>query len=1557
MIDLTQEDVALDACDSNPGNNKATSQGSKEGASRWKKRKGPSAARVTIDLDSEPPRLDTESFSLAAEPKVSRASAALKLTPKTPVKPVAKRRKSSPLQAPVAALLRSCKAEQKGSGEDADSQAESTNGGDTEGHGAEGEDTDAECESTELASATSKVPQPPCETDIPSKLPPVANPRSILKPTPSPVQVEGTAHRPQGEWLQNAERGLKQDPSRPSASDAAGTSPADTCRPQGPMLNLQRAQQQAAPLFNPPQSPSALSAPKSIPSTFQPPPNISLVQKTPPELNREWEASGAAVRATPAAIPPSRSSVLEPHAYGQKAPPSVAAVPPWMSTETPPSQRGPIKGPARTVIEPVDARSPLETTIRQSKPQAGSGQPRTATTKPISDDLSWLPEPDFTELDALILAHQASKETFRQEEERRRRVAELENAQERTVAGRGGRGGVAAGVSGRGEAIEGQGRGGGDREADAANQRAWETEERGESIGERSAKRWDSWQGRVGRNGNGVSTSWQGEGPVGIERSEREGRQTRVLQANPLQSGLGKARENVPAEAVWPPEPDFGEATPRKREAGGRSARKKQRVVESDSELEEEDELPASCKRDPQVPLDPPKSERKPTPAPVTRQRAPASEKKAGAKLTPKSCILDSDTDDDVSNDSGGSEKKVGSKGAGSDSPVASLKGRVLRTVGKGSGRKPKRLAKVGSGYGAGFETGLGEDRVEEALERLRRKVADEGQIVHVESQPAQPAVHQKSKWPLQKKIEEALLARGVTQLYSHQAEAITHVFGGSSLVAATPTASGKSLTYCIPVLDAILTIPKSRALLVFPTKALARDQLKAMRELVAIVKPGVSCELYDGDTLFEDRKQICRKAQIIFTNPDMLHQTILQRHTYWKAFFANLAFCVIDEAHHYKGAFGSHVGLVLRRLLRVAQHYGGTPQFICCSATINNPVEHVSRLISKVDTQLVKGSGAPLGPRHIVLWQPALAKDGDGKRKSAYVEAAKITAELVKAGLQTLVFVAARKLTEIVCNTARDMLKQENRFDLIDKVESYRAGYTPEERRRLEKSLANGDLRALVSTNALELGIDIGQLDCTVHVGLPDTMASLWQQIGRAGRRQTASLAVIIGQQRPLDQHYMRHPDQLFSRGIEDALCDPLNPYLLRMHLPCAANELPLTEEDEALFGSDFGRVRDELVEASELRYVPGPDGGDQYTYRWDDNPATKFNIRGAAQDPFKVEDEDGRFIEEVEKATAFRRIHEGAIFLHQRESYQVLELDVEGRKATVRSCSPEFLTEVKEKISVRILESQQSRKALAAQLEFGTVKVTESIVGFQKKHILHDKVIEECSLQLPPTEYDTCAIWWDVPPEAVYRLEQEGSLMDAMNGVKRMVISILPQLSLMDRQDIGGHAVLSQEATQRPQVFIFDAYPGGIGITKQAYGKIEEVWRQALSVLRECDCSEGCPSCVQPSSFESVSGSMAVKKACRILLEALLADWMLTTEAADEAPIPTTGPPESHFHSAASAQRDAVAKPKAEPLRDATNFGKRCQAKLEQNEEVKVRSVKKKSAVPRQVIDLEDE
>eukprot|EP00899_Mesostigma_viride_P005692 jgi/Mesvir1/15123/Mv14760-RA.2 len=756
-------------------------------------------------------------------------------------------------------------------------------------------------------------------------------------------------------------------------------------------------------------------------------------------------------------------------------------------------------------------------------------------------------------------------------------------------------------------------------------------------------------------------------------------------------------------------------------------------------------------------------------------------------------------------------------------------------------------------------------------LEVLRKRVATKGQIAHVEVIPARSASY--GELPpgqrLQAKVGAALKSRGVSQLYSHQAEAISSVFDGNSVVAATPTASGKSMVYTIPVLDSVVNIRGARALYIFPLKALARDQLNTLRAYMAGLRmPNeVLCESFDGDTPFEQRKHIQSKAQVVLTNPEMLHRSILP----------------------------NHKACILRRLLRICRLYKSQPQFICCSATIKNPQVHTSRLTS-VDMKLVEGSGAPVGPKMIVCWQPPMVTGGSNSNnkddddgndngkiymRPAYLEAVDILATLATSGLQTLCFVPARKLTEVVCSMLRKKLDNA----LHDKVESYRAGYTPAERQQLEQRFSMGQLLVLVATNALELGIDIGALDATVHVGIPETVASLRQQMGRAGRRDSASLAVVVASDRPLDQHYMRHPAALFSKPVEQALVDPCNEYLLRMHLPCAAKEVPLTDEDKIYFGDGFLRLREELTQQATLIFDRFTNS---YHYGLVISPSEECSsLRGRlSADFYRVMDEQDNVIEEVDSAQAFSRVHQGAFLLHMRDTYEVMHLDMHNKIAHVQKTTAPYVTEVKEKLSINLLEVAESKVVCGTRVYRGEVQVEQRVLSYCKKHIFQDKVVSDQPLNLPPITYNAPAMWWDIPPAAEKHLESAGMLLGcAMSAVNNATAGLVPLFAMCDVGDYGSLAVQFQPETSRPQNFVFDAHPGGVGVSHKVYDEVEKLWRQVLETVRECPCESGCPSCVL-WRYKSVSDDNAAsaKQPCLVLMDLILSGEYVPHEGDDQ-------------------------------------------------------------------------
>ncbi|MFQ5857334.1 MAG: DEAD/DEAH box helicase, partial [Anaerolineae bacterium] len=602
---------------------------------------------------------------------------------------------------------------------------------------------------------------------------------------------------------------------------------------------------------------------------------------------------------------------------------------------------------------------------------------------------------------------------------------------------------------------------------------------------------------------------------------------------------------------------------------------------------------------------------------------------------------------------------------------------------------------------------------VDQFVHYLTQQSLYQDQIVHVERIPARRVRYGRLHRGLPRSLQAVLDGIGVRHFYTHQAQAINAAREGHNVVVATSTASGKTLVYNVPVLEAIIStgldagisIPRARALYLFPTKALAQDQLRALGELTQGALRGIRFATYDGDTPKSNRAKIRKEAAIILTNPDMVHVGILPNHNLWSRFFANLKYVVIDEAHVYRGVFGSQVANVLRRLRRICWFYGADPQFICCSATIANPGEHVERLTA-APTVVIDDDGSPSGEKTFVLWNPPILDEaktsrrplaspstssgGSSGRRSAYMEATSLFVELVQHGLRNITFVKARKIAELILMYARDQLDKEAP-ELKSLIHSYRAGYLPEERRRIERDLFHGRLLGVTATNALELGVDIGSLDATVQVGYPGTIASTWQQAGRAGRGIRESLSILIGLDGPLDQYFMRHPEELFGRSHEHALIDPDNVYILEKHLPCAAYELPITTRDESLFGPGFVEAMINLERNHVLEYRR-----ERWYYRGFDYPAQDVGIRSIGEGRYQLINQDtGAQIEEIEAATAFMRVHPGAIYLHQGESYLVTELDQVNRIARARPVDVNYYTEPRQINDVRIVDTLDRREA----------------------------------------------------------------------------------------------------------------------------------------------------------------------------------------------------------------------------------------------------------------------
>jgi DEAD/DEAH box helicase domain-containing protein len=735
-------------------------------------------------------------------------------------------------------------------------------------------------------------------------------------------------------------------------------------------------------------------------------------------------------------------------------------------------------------------------------------------------------------------------------------------------------------------------------------------------------------------------------------------------------------------------------------------------------------------------------------------------------------------------------------------------------------------------------------------IHHLKRQRFYKGQIAHVERILARKARYGRLKKPLPPLLRKALGKVGVEKLYNHQAQAIDAVREGHSVVMATSTASGKTLCYNLPVLEVIIADWRAKALYLFPTKALAQDQLRSLRELTRHDLRDVRFGTYDGDTPRSARARLRKSASIILTNPDMLSLGILPNHTLWASFFKNLKFVVIDEAHVYRGVFGSQVACVIRRLRRLCQHYGSSPQFICCSATIANPGEHVERLTG-VSVIVVDDDGSPTGSKDFVLWNPPFVDLARTARRSANSEATSIFVEMVKQGIRNITFTRARRVAELILLYARQALAKEAP-QLASLVKSYRAGYLPQERRQIEQELFTGQLLGVTATNALELGVDVGSLDATILVGYPGTIASTWQQVGRAGRGVRHSLAVLIGFDGPLDQFFMRHPQELFGRSHEHALINPDNVYILEKHLPCAAHELPLSNQrspssldDETLFGPGFVEAMIGLEHKGILEYR-----NERWYYMGFGYPAEEVNIRSISGGSVRLlnEAQGYRALEEIELTTAFSRVHPGAIYLHQGESYLVTDLDWEMGLAYLRPVEVNYYTLPREINDVSIIRSLRHQQLPTTTAYLGQVRVTQQVIGYKRVQQFSETTLSVEYLDLPAQSFETVALWFDVFPAIAqrvvrHRLDFHGGL----HAVEHASIGILPLFAMCDRLDIGGLSTPHHPDTAQAQIFIYDAFPGGVGIAEKGFELLTQLWKATLETISECPCESGCPSCIQ--------------------------------------------------------------------------------------------------------------
>jgi DEAD/DEAH box helicase domain-containing protein len=748
-------------------------------------------------------------------------------------------------------------------------------------------------------------------------------------------------------------------------------------------------------------------------------------------------------------------------------------------------------------------------------------------------------------------------------------------------------------------------------------------------------------------------------------------------------------------------------------------------------------------------------------------------------------------------------------------------------------------------------------------------------QIVHIERIPHQGAIFEKLDTPLHPSLQTCLESMGISALYSHQAKALNIAFAGKNVIIATPAASGKTLCYQLATLDALVHDNDSRALYLFPTKALAQDQLRSLRQVVSLLPSPIlthrsgsispaAVATFDGDTPQDQRANIRRQARVVLTNPDMLHLGILPNHQSWSKLFRNLKYVVVDETHIYRGVFGSHVANVLRRLRRLCAFYGSAPRFICCSATIANPREHAQNIVG-LPFEAVVEDGSPHGEKYFAFWNPPLIDEAKTSRRSSNSEAAFLLKELVQKEIRSLVFASTRKLTELIYIYTQEQLPA----SLRDKISPYRAGYLPEDRRRIEREFFNGELLGLVATTALELGINIGDLDATVLTGYPGSIASAWQQAGRSGRSTHSSLSFLIGQENPLDQYLMRNPDYFFSKNFDNAIINPDNPYILKPHLLCAAWEKPLEDKDERFFG-DTGALLAELAQDGMLR---------QRLEHWHPTPSISYpaqdiNIRSTSGQNYAVTDgQSGQLLETVEASVAFFQVHPGAIYLHQGESYLIKELDLARRIAWAEQRPVDYYTQTMEIHEIRIKKLLKEKDCRGVKVYFGDVDVTIMVVGFKRKKQFTEEVVEAVSLDLPPQTFPTKALWFDLPQKAIDKIAGAGlDFHGGLHACEHAAIGILPLFALCDRNDVGGVSTPFHPDTGKAQIFVYDAHPGGIGIAEKGFDMILELWQATLKGVEDCPCADGCPSCVQSPKCGNNNQPLD-KEAATVLLEGLVA------------------------------------------------------------------------------------
>ncbi len=747
----------------------------------------------------------------------------------------------------------------------------------------------------------------------------------------------------------------------------------------------------------------------------------------------------------------------------------------------------------------------------------------------------------------------------------------------------------------------------------------------------------------------------------------------------------------------------------------------------------------------------------------------------------------------------------------------------------------------------------LGRKPFEKVIHDFRHDERFRDQIVYWHTIPEKEAITVPFPEDMDNRLKEMLKKKGIEQLYSHQKEAFELALNHHNIVAVTPTASGKTLCYNLPVLNAILKNNNTRALYLFPTKALAQDQKSELNEWIEGIKTEINCYTYDGDTSPTIRQKIRKAGHIVMTNPDMLHSGILPHHTKWVSLFENLKYVVIDELHTYRGVFGSHVANVIRRLKRICRFYGSDVQFICTSATIANPLEFAETLIGE-KAVLIDRNGAPRSKKHFIFYNPPVVNKPLNIRRSAMIDVKEIAEEFLKNDIQTIVFARSRTRVEIILTYLQEMTKKELGSKTI---RGYRGGYLPKQRREIEKGLREGKIKGVVSTNALELGVDIGQLQVCIMTGYPGSIASAWQQSGRAGRREEEAAIILVGGSSPLDQYILKHPEYLFEKNPESAIIHPDNLIILVDHIKCAAFELPF-QSGETLDGVEVDDILDFLKEEGVLY-----ENGGRWYWMSDSFPAHGISLRSASQENVVIIDttNGANVIGEMDRFSAMTMLHEEAIYLHEGRQFQVEKLDWEEKKAYVSEVNVDYFTDANLAVQLKVLEVDQEKESKSMEIGFGDVMVLAQPTIFKKIKFGTHENIGSGPIHLPEEELHTTGAWISFQND-VFSVLSEQQMEKALVGISHALKYVSALAAMCDPNDLDVVFQVKSIHNGKPTIYLYDRYPGGVGLAKKVFDEFECLLERTKEMVTNCKCDDGCPSCI------GLDGKSSGRKEAALLL-----------------------------------------------------------------------------------------